>query len=50
MVEIYRKSLRYYWQTLPALLFMAALLDGGLLLLHPKHELAVTLVPILLIA
>ena len=50
MVEIYRKSLRFYWQSLPMLLIFSATIEGMTLLLQPKHEAAITLVPLLIIA
>ena len=50
MVEIYRRSLRFYWQSLPILLFFSATIEGMTLLLQPKQGAAITLVPLLIIA
>ena len=50
MVEIYRKSLRFYWQSLRMLLLFSAAIEGMTLLLQPKHGAAITLVPLLIIA
>ena len=50
MIEIYRKSLRFYWQSLPILLLFSATIQGMTLLLQPKHGTAATLVPLLFIA
>ena len=50
MVEIYRKSLRFYWQSLPMLLLFSATIEATTLLLQPKHGATITLVPLLIVA
>ncbi len=49
MVDIYRKSFRYYWSVLPVLIGMMALLETLLWYFEPKQSSALTLVPILII-
>lgn len=50
MIEIYRASFRYFFASLPALLVFSGVMEGFLWAFQPKHETAIILAPLILVA
>ncbi|MCA0274228.1 MAG: hypothetical protein LCH69_19480 [Proteobacteria bacterium] len=50
MFEIYRTSFRFFSANFPALLLFAGMLEGLLWAVQPKSEVAITLVPLIILA
>lgn len=50
MIEIYRKSIAYIVKNLAFLIAFAALIEGLIWVMKPKHESAATLVPLIFLA